>query len=342
MGELRDYRAAFHIHSRYSDGCGSLEEIVAAGREANLDILLITDHNTLEAHTQGWAGWHGSTLVLVADEITPPGRAHVVAVGAGDIEGLEYLSEPTYLQRVVKQGGLAILAHPEGKPDVGFGASSQPWFHWRNPDYSALEIWSYMHDWINGLRWWQVPKACLWPDRRISGPDRHLLALWDRLLRERNVTGLAALDAHGSKFLPSALGLFLYRDLCRTTLTHLLMPSLSGDLTQDEAAVIEAVRLGRAYCSFEHLTPVEEFTFAAERGSERWLPISRLTAGPPTSLHVETPGPAEIRLVHDSLVRDTAHDREASWQVSEPGVYRVEVYLKGRPWIFSNPICITA
>lgn len=340
MTELRDYRGALHVHSRYSDGSGPVEEIVEAAQAAGLDLLLIADHNTLAARTEGWVGWHGSTLVMVADEITPPGRAHVLALGVSDIEGLQYLSEPAYLERVAGQGGLAILAHPEGKPDVGFGASSQPWFHWRSPGYDALEVWSYMHDWIDGLRWWQVPGACLRPHRRISGPDRHLLGLWDGLLKERDVCGVAALDAHAAQVLAGTLHIFPYRDLFHTTLTHILVPPLSGEAAQDEAAVIEALRQGRAYITFELLSPVEAFTFAAERGGERWLPISRLPAGPTTALLVRAPEPAEIRLLHDGRVRATADDRGACWQVSEPGVYRVELYLAGRPWIFSNPICI--
>jgi len=342
MDELRDYRAALHVHTRHSDGSGTVEEVVAAAREAGLDILVIADHNTLAARDEGWVGWHGSTLVLVADEITPPGRAHVVALGVREIEGLEYLSEPAYLRRVVRQGGLAVLAHPDGKPDIGFGVSSQPWFHWRNPDFAALEIWSYMHDWIEGLRWWEVPGACLRPHRRIKGPGRPLLRLWDRLLRRRNVTGVGALDAHAFKVLAGVLQVFPYRDLFRTILTHILTPPFSGDPARDEAAVIEALRRGRAYVTYEVPAPVEGFVFRAERGSERWFPISRVPpGGGPLTLRVATPEPAEVRLLRDGEPVAEAGAREASWRVSEPGVYRVEVYLRGQPWIFSNPICIT-
>lgn len=49
MAEVRDYRMALHIHTRYSDGSGFVREIVATGREAGLDVLVISDHNTLAA-----------------------------------------------------------------------------------------------------------------------------------------------------------------------------------------------------------------------------------------------------------------------------------------------------
>ena len=341
MGELHDYRAAFHVHTQYSERSEVAAQAVTAAQQAGIDILLLSDHNSLAARKDGWQGWQGSTLVLVADEVTPPGRAHVLALGVQDIEGIQYLSEPAYLRRIVRQDGLAILAHPYGKADLGPGSASSPWTHWQDPNYVALEIWSYMHDWVEGLRWWQVPWACLRPHRRLSGPDRRLLHLWDRLQRERNVTGVAGVDAHAVQALAGNFRLFPYGDLFRSTLTHLLTRPLSGDAARDERSVMEALRLGRAYVAFEILAAVEAFTFAAERGSERWLPISRLPAGAKTTLLVSTPEPAEIRLIHDSSVRAATTGAEASWEVSEPGVYRVEVYLDGRPWIFSNPICLT-
>jgi hypothetical protein len=364
---------ALHIHTRYSDGSGFVREIVAAGQDAGLDVLVISDHNTLAARSEGWAGWHGTSpsrggrasvkleepgeagpaagggegkrggrvLVLVADEVTPPGRAHVVALGVRDITGLEYLSEPAYLERVTQAGGLAILAHPQGKPDIGLGLSSQPWFHWRNPDYGGLELWSYMHDWVKDLRWWQVPGACLHPDRRIRGPDRHLLSLWDHLLQERDVTGVAALDAHAPQVVSGLVRILPYRDLFRTTLTHVLAPPMTGDAERDERAVVEALRRGRAYITFEVLAPVERASFVAERGSSRWLPISRLPVGRPVTLLAETPEVADIRLIRDGQVHAQVTARQAAWKVSDRGVYRLEAFLGGRPWILSNPICLT-
>ena len=341
MSELRDYRAVLHVHTVYSKRRRVTPAVVAAAQEARVDVLLITDHNSLALRRDGWQRWHGSTLVLVGDEVSPVGRGHVLALGLEDTGGMRYLPEPAYLRHIARQGGLAILAHPYGKADIGRGTTSSPWIHWQDPHYSALEIWTYMHDWIEGLRWWQWPGACLRPHRRIRGPDRRLLRLWDQLLRERNVTGVAALDAHAVQVLVGKLGVFPYGDLFRSTLTHLLAPPLSGEADRDERTVLEAIRLGRAYMAFEIPAPVDTFTFVAERASERWLPISRLPAGAKTTLLVETPGPAEIRLVHDSSVRESTTSKEASWQVAEPGVYRVEVYLNQRPWIFSNPICLT-
>jgi hypothetical protein len=63
------------------------------------------------------------------------------------------------------------------------------------------------------------------------------------------------------------------------------------------------------------------------------------------TLQVRLPRPAEARLVKDGKVIKTWHKRETCTHITtEPGVYRVEVYLEYlgrlRGWIFSNPIYV--
>jgi len=340
VSELCDYRMALHVHTRYTKSLSATGDIVASARRAGVDILLITDHNQLICREEGWHGWHDGTLVLVGDEVTPPGRSHVLAMGVGEIEGLQYLSERAYLRNIAEQGGLAILAHPIGKGSLGRGGWSLPWTHWEDPNYQAIEVWSYMHDWIDRLPWWRLPMASLRPHRRITGPSPALLGLWDRLQTERTVTGVGALDSHAVQVLLGKFHLFPFDELFRATLTHVLTPPMTGEVGPDEAAVATALRRGRAYVTFEILAPVDEFSFVAERGPERWLPISRLPGGPLTTFSVRAPRSAEIRLIRDSAVVASETGKEASWAVSEAGVYRVELHLEDRPWILSNPICI--
>ena len=56
------YKGAIHIHSRYSDGTGSLKQIVSAGLKSNLDFLIITDHNSLRLKKEGKEGWYKDKL----------------------------------------------------------------------------------------------------------------------------------------------------------------------------------------------------------------------------------------------------------------------------------------
>ena len=62
MGHIYQYIGVVHVHTAFSDGEGTIEEVIAAARDAGLDFLLITDHNDLRA--KEYEGWHGGTLVL--------------------------------------------------------------------------------------------------------------------------------------------------------------------------------------------------------------------------------------------------------------------------------------
>jgi predicted metal-dependent phosphoesterase TrpH len=107
-------RADLHMHSRYSDGLGSIPEILAFVRQrSDLDVIAITDHDTIEgalrarelAQKQG-TGFEvivgeevstreGHLLTLFIEERIPPG-----------------LSVERSIELAHQQGGLAIIAHP--------------------------------------------------------------------------------------------------------------------------------------------------------------------------------------------------------------------------------------
>ena len=50
---MHDLACVVHLHSLYSDGTGTVPEIVRAARRARADVVLLTDHDTLEAKHRG-------------------------------------------------------------------------------------------------------------------------------------------------------------------------------------------------------------------------------------------------------------------------------------------------
>jgi len=107
-------RADLHMHSHYSDGLGTIPEILAfVGQQADMDVIAITDHNTIEgalrarelAEKQGTrfevivgeevSTREGHLLTLFLEERIPPG-----------------LSVERSIELTHQQGGLAIIAHP--------------------------------------------------------------------------------------------------------------------------------------------------------------------------------------------------------------------------------------
>ena len=79
---LTDLAGVIHLHSLYSDGTGTVQEIARAGEANGLDFVLLTDHDTLEARDRGEEGWHGKVLLLVGEEVSPKGQDHFLAFGS--------------------------------------------------------------------------------------------------------------------------------------------------------------------------------------------------------------------------------------------------------------------
>src|SRR5687768_14019662 len=73
---MQDLACVVHLHSGYSDGTGTVPEIARAARRARADVVLLTDHDTLEAKRRGEEGWYGEVLVLVGEEVSPRRRNH--------------------------------------------------------------------------------------------------------------------------------------------------------------------------------------------------------------------------------------------------------------------------
>ena len=124
--------------------------------------------------------------------------------------------------------------------------------------------------------------------------------------------------------------------------THLLM----RDLTREE--VWDALKSGRAYVSLEWLANPEGFWFDAHRGEERWPMGSQISHDSqeeqPLELSSAAPLPVLFKLLRNGQVIQEHRGRSLNYQVTAPGVYRVEAWLlvagELKPWIFSNPIYV--
>ncbi len=91
-----DVTCVVHLHSRYSDGTGTVPQIARAGRRAGADVVILTDHNTLAARERGEERWYGAVLLLVGEEVSPTGdRWEVVKRdGCWQLQRLDFNLEP--------------------------------------------------------------------------------------------------------------------------------------------------------------------------------------------------------------------------------------------------------
>ena len=81
---MRDLACVIHVHSTWSDGTGTVPQIMSAAAKSGVDVVLLTDHDTLAARDHGQEGWHGDVLLLVGEEVTPD-ENHYLAFGVDSV-----------------------------------------------------------------------------------------------------------------------------------------------------------------------------------------------------------------------------------------------------------------
>jgi hypothetical protein len=339
---VHDLTCVVHVHSTHSDGTGTVPQIAAAAARNAVDVVLLTDHDTLAAKRAGEEGWHGSVLVLVGEEITPPDRDHFLAFGV-EKEIRRRQPAADICSSVKSAGGFGFAAHPFSRGSERFRrARGMPWTDLDCDGLEGVELWSFVTDTAEDLR--SIPdmlRFIAMPGRVLDHPPANNLAEWDRLCRHRRVVGIAGIDAHQigvrvGNHVP--LRLMSYARSFRHLRTHVLCDEPpNGELEHDRDQVYASLRSGRCYMSVDSVAPARGFSFGGdgvEMGAE--------AAFEGQALRATTPRPAALRLLRDGEEVASARAAELEHTATEPGAYRIEARLpahgRERTWILSNPV----
>lgn len=104
-------RVEHHVHTAASyDGRASPAELVERALEAGIDVLCVTDHDTIEGAVALQARAGRALRVVVGCEFTCEDRSHVIGLGlAGPIAERRILP---LLEAIRAQGAAVILPHP--------------------------------------------------------------------------------------------------------------------------------------------------------------------------------------------------------------------------------------
>ena len=346
-----DYSGIIHCHSVYSDGSGTVEEIMEAANRAEAYFVILTDHDERLALADGKEGWYKRSLLLVGEE--PSTQAgHLLGLGIPDAVW-RFGPEPQEAIEDIKElGGLAFIAHPYHPRN--------PWRDWTIRHHDGIEIFNGDTLWRMG-GWYRLGVELLtYPVNpfysllsAVHYPYQNIRK-WDELSQKRPVVGIAGSDAHGViPLFGRGRGIKIpsYEAIFKVMRNHILTSfKLTGSLRRDKGIIYDSLRQGHCYISFDGLGDPRDFFFSASAGEQKALMGDSLPLTTHTTLFIQQNGPSgtEVLLFRNGTL--IARDKRTSFHypASRQGVYRVEVYLpqeflptrKRFPWIISNPIYI--
>ncbi len=343
-----EYSGSIHIHSNYSDGTGKVEDIVRAAQEAELNYLILTDHNTLRAKREGFEGLYGDTYLMVGYEINDKeNKNHCLVFGTEDTLPTR-LAVNEYLKIIHKQDGVTFIAHPTEKRNSSKEYPSYPWTNWDTDLFTGIEIWNHMSEWMEQLNDQNRYELFLHPLKSIKAPDPEALAIWDTINLKRKVPGLGGVDAHAHKV--NVMGffeveVFPYKVLFKSIRTHILLShtfqnifSASGrDGVNRE--IRDALASGRSFVANHSVGEANGFRFVARSGKQVFQMGDTVPAGDDVELGIQLPkSGGMLRIIFNGEIFGEYTKPEEYIPVNQPGIYRVEVFLDGRAWIYSNHI----
>ncbi|MBN1301698.1 MAG: PHP domain-containing protein [Melioribacteraceae bacterium] len=343
-----EYVGAVHMHSVFSDGSGKPDEIASFADEVGLDFIILTDHNTLRALDEGYEKWYGNTLMLVGCEINDKQNLnHYIALGI-DKTFSTRMPAKEYVARVKQNGGIGFIAHPHEKRSSMKEHPPYPWTEWNCEDFTGIEIWNHMSEWMEGLTEQNKYNYFVHPLRSIVAPPQETLEVWDKLNLKRRVVGIGGVDAHAHKV--NLLGffeveVFPYKVLFKSIRTHILTKSkiskVNSNVDKAKKTVIDTLGSGNCFISNYYRGDAKGFRFFGENNGKTYNMGENMPISPDSRLKVILPDiSGMIKLIKNGITVDEIENLDAEFVITQKGAYRVEVFRDNFPWIYSNHIRI--
>ncbi len=161
-------RADLHMHSTYSDGIGTIEQILDyAQQRTDLDVIALTDHDVIEGSLRArdlWASGNYRFDFIVGEEISTS-EGHLLALFL-EKRIRPGLSMEQSIDLIHEQGGLAVVAHP-----------LHPLFR----HSCSREVMDRIHAssavWLDGIETWNASFCGIYANRLAMSVNREIYKL---------------------------------------------------------------------------------------------------------------------------------------------------------------------
>ena len=149
-------RADLHMHSTYSDGIGTIEQVLEYAQEhTDLDVIALTDHDVIEGALRArdlWANGSYRFDFIVGEEVSTR-SGHLLALFI-EKRIPPRLSMEESIERIHAQGGLAVVAHP-----------LNPIFRHSCPRDVLDRIKASESVWLDGIETWNASFCGIYANR---------------------------------------------------------------------------------------------------------------------------------------------------------------------------------
>lgn len=324
-----EYKGVVHVHSFLGGhSTGTFAEIISAAQANQLQFVIMTEHTEKEFDTAAMTlkGMHGGVLFINGNEVSAANGDRTLAL----------------------PGDVSFVAYPE------------QFQNWDTPGLDGVEVYNVF---TNARRVSPVLAFfdVLWSKRSypdlifalyVTRPDE-ALQKWDQALARTRLTGVAGNDAHANIGVSlkdssghTVLGIQLdpYEVSFRLVRLHVL---LEQNKAFDETSLLEALRAGHCFIGFDFLGDTSGFAFEADNAGARKIQGDEIQLKGETWLRVRSPVAGRILILKDGATFSDDSGTSKDVTITEPGVYRTEIYLPQlgslvakQPWIISNPIYV--
>lgn len=346
---------AIHIHTKASDGSGTVADVMAAAEQANLSFIAITDHNV--AVTEDDLAEDPPDLPIISGEELSSSAGHFLALGLPPSWVKPNTRNDRELLAAARAAGaFRVLAHP-------FHPHT-PWTDWKTSDFDGMEIWNEDAAWRQNNFLELLDSLLLYGENdqlalvRLARTPEENFAKWDELLEQRPVAGICGADTHARV----RLGLGYdwrfpgYAASFKVAREHVLLPPGAGQGDPSHASgaeILDALRGGHSFCALDSLYPASGFSFHVSTAGGSAGPGDHVPCRGEGHIQVSVPSGTSLPLIKIFRNGKKIIDEQA-WSVDAPipgpGRYRTEVFLR-QPgltgwrrwtlWAFTNPVYVT-
>lgn len=337
------YTGALHIHSKYSDGTGTIEEITLAAKKAGLSWIIINDHDCLSGLYDNKEGWYNDVAVIISEEISPGDCNHYLAFDIKkEISGEQ--SPEVFIKQVNEQGGFGFIAHPDESLTRKNKYKPLRWNDKSIPGFTGIEIWNHLSDWVDNYDPEKVLYCYFRKDHILTGPTANTLSWWDKLNNSNDeiIPAIGGIDVHAVNY--KVLGLnfkvFSYYESFKTVANTIYLDNeLSKDFGEAKRQIYDALKYGKnVIVNRAWNKGKKDFNFYLKGTNGYAFAGNTAKLDNDSRIVVELSRKARIKLLHNGITAIEKVGQELNFQDLIPGKYRVEVYYNNHPWIFTNPI----